>query len=151
MRAGVLRHLMNLWPPFLFAGIRVSHLADDWRSAEVEMRLRWYNRNWVGVHFGGSLFAMTDPFYMLLLIHLLGPDYVVWDKAAAIDFVRPGRGRVRARFSVDDDLLAAIRAATADGSAHRPVLPVDILDDDGEVVARLERTLHIRPKRRSGA
>jgi acyl-coenzyme A thioesterase PaaI-like protein len=151
MRAGVLRHLMNLWPPFLFAGIRVAHLADDWRSAEVEMRLRWYNRNWVGVHFGGSLFAMTDPFYMLLLIHLLGPDYVVWDKAAAIDFVRPGRGRVRAQFRVDDDLLASIRAATADGSAHRPVLPVDILDEAGEVVARLERTLHVRLKRRPGA
>lgn len=151
MRAGVLRHLMNLWPPFLFAGIRVAHLADDWRSAEVEMRLRWYNRNWVGVHFGGSLFAMTDPFYMLLLIHLLGPDYVVWDKAAAIDFVRPGRGRVRAQFRVDDDLLASIRAATADGSAHRPALPVDILDEAGEVVARLERTLHVRLKRRPGA
>ena len=151
MRAGVLRHLMNLWPPFLFAGIRVTHLADDWRSAEVEMRLRWYNRNWVGVHFGGSLFAMTDPFYMLLLIHLLGPDYVVWDKAAAIDFVRPGRGRVRARFEIDDDRLAAIRTATTDGSAHRPVLPVEVLDEAGEVVARLERTLHIRLKRRSAA
>ena len=112
MRAGMLRRLMNLWPPFLFSGIRVTHLADDWREAEVEMRLRWYNRNWVGVHFGGSLFAMTDPFYMLLLIHLLGPDHVVWDKAAAIDFVRPGRGRVRA-------LSGRRRPARLDSRRHR--------------------------------
>lgn len=151
MRPGLLRHLMNLWPPFLFAGIHVTRLADDWRTAEVELRLRWYNRNWVGVHFGGSLFAMTDPFYMLLLIHLLGPDYVVWDKAASIDFVRPGRGRVTARFRVDDDRLSEIRAATADGSAFRPTLPVEVVDETGEVVSRLERTLHVRLKRRPAA
>lgn len=151
MRPGLLRHLMNLWPPFLFAGIHVTRLADDWRTAEVELRLRWYNRNWVGVHFGGSLFAMTDPFYMLLLIHLLGPDYVVWDKAASIDFVRPGRGRVTARFRVDEDRLAEIRAATADGSAYRPILPVEVIDETGEVVSRLERTLHVRLKRRAVA
>lgn len=151
MRPGLLRHLMNLWPPFLFAGIHVTRLADDWRTAEVELRLRWYNRNWVGVHFGGSLFAMTDPFYMLLLIHLLGPDYVVWDKAASIDFVRPGRGRVTARFRIDDACLAEIRAATADGSAHRPTLPVEVVDESGEVVSRLERTLHVRLKRRTAS
>ena len=134
MRAAVLRRVMNLWPPFLFTGIRVTRLDDDWRAADVELRLGLLNRNWVGVHFGGSLFAMTDPFYMLLLLHLLGPDYVVWDKAATIDYVRPGRGRVTARFRVDDARLDEIRAATADGAAHRPVFPVEIVDEGGEVV-----------------
>ena len=78
---------MNAWPPFLFSGIRITALAEDYRHARVELRQRWYNRNYVGTHFGGSLFAMTDPFWMLLTMHALGRDYYVWDQAAEIRFL----------------------------------------------------------------
>lgn len=148
MRAKYLRLLMNLWPPLLFAGIRVTRLDDDWRAADVELRMGRLNRNWVGTHFGGSLFAMTDPFYMLMLLHVLGPDYVVWDKAATIDFVRPGRGRVTAAFRLDEARIAEIRAATADGAKHLPTFDCEILDEAGERVAVVERTLYVRRKRR---
>jgi hypothetical protein len=82
------------------------------------LRARPWNRNYVGVHFGGSLFAMTDPFWMLLTMHALGNDYIVWDQAGAIDFVKPGRGTVHARFQLDDAVLAQLRAATAHGGKH---------------------------------
>jgi len=72
-----LRWLINLWPPFLGAGIRVTRLQPDWKAIDVEMKLRFWNANYVGTHFGGSLYAMTDPFYMLMLIENLGSDYVV--------------------------------------------------------------------------
>ncbi len=64
--------------------------------------MRPWNRNYVGSHFGGSLFAMTDPFWMLLALHALGSDYIVWDQAGEIAFARPGRGTVAAEFHLDD-------------------------------------------------
>ena len=90
-----LHRVLRWWPPFVFSGIRVLEIADDWSSARIELRRRWYTANYVGTHFGGSLFAMTDPFWMLMVIHALGRDYIVWDKAGEIEFLKPGRGTVR--------------------------------------------------------
>lgn len=147
MKTSTFRRLMNLWPPFFFTGIRVTRIDEDWREVEVEMRLGRLNRNYVGTHFGGSLFAMTDPFYMLMLVHRLGRDYVVWDKAATIDYVSPGRGTVRARFRLDDDRLAEIRAATAEGAKALPVFRCEVTDTQGGLVATVDRTLYVRRRR----
>ena len=87
MNARLFRFGINLWPPFLFTGIHVTRITPDYRQIDVELRLRPWNRNYVGTHFGGSLFAMTDPFWMLGLLHILGRDYYVWDRAGAIDFL----------------------------------------------------------------
>lgn len=141
-----LKWLLNLYPPYIGAGVRVVHLAEDFTSAEVVMPLRRWTRNYVGVHFGGSLYAMTDPFYMLLLMRSLGPDYVVWDKAGHIDYLQPGRGRVYARFTLDDATLATIRAATAHGDKYLPELTVDVVDEHGQVVAQVRKTLYVRRK-----
>lgn len=100
-----LRRFMNLWPPFLFSGVRVETIAADWRHARVRLKLAWYNRNYVRTHFGGSLFAMTDPFWMLMVLHHLGRDHFVWDKAGEIEFVKPGRGVVQASFVLEDAVL----------------------------------------------
>ncbi len=89
---------INWWPPFLGMGIKVRRISEDFREVDVEMVQRFWNTNYVGVHFGGSLFAMTDPFYMLMLIENLGPQYIVWDKAASIRFRKPAKGTVRAEF-----------------------------------------------------
>ncbi|GLS03393.1 DUF4442 domain-containing protein [Chitiniphilus shinanonensis] len=146
MRANTARHLINLWPPFLFTGIHATRIAADWRQVDVELRARWYTRNYVGTHFGGSMFAMTDPWFMLMLIHLMGPEYYVWDQAARIDFIKPGRGRLTARFALDDATLADIRARTADGAKYLPEFEVDIRDDADQVVARVHKTLYVRRK-----
>lgn len=146
MQARTLRHVLNLWPPFLFAGIHVTALSADWRHATVELRMRPWNRNYVGTHFGGSLFAMTDPFWMLLALHALGRDYIVWDQAGSIEFVRPGRGRVRARFDLDDATLAALRAATAGGGKHLQWFETEVTDLQGNLVARVRKQLYVRRK-----
>lgn len=135
---------MNAWPPFRAAGVRVRHLAPDWRSAEVELRMRLLNRNFVGTHFGGSIFSMADPFYMILMMRVLGRDYVVWDKAACVRFLKPGRGTLAARFEITPAMIDEAKAATADGSKHEPIYAVEITDAQGAVVARVEKTLHIR-------
>jgi acyl-coenzyme A thioesterase PaaI-like protein len=144
MRSGLLRHGMNWWPPFRGAGIRVRRIAHDYREIDVELSLRWHNRNYVGTHFGGSLYAMTDPFYMLMLLHILGRDYVVSHKAGAIDYVAPATGTVRAQFRIDEEALAEIRARTAGGEKYLPEFEVEVRDAQGKVVARVKHTLYVR-------
>ena len=142
----LLRFGMNLWPPFLFTGIRVTDIGADWRSARVELRLRPWNRNYVGTQFGGSLFAMTDPFWMLLALHALPRDYIVWDKAGEIEFVKPGRSTVHAQFRLDDATLAEMTAAAAGGDKVLRWFETDVIDRDGEVVARVRKQLYLRRK-----
>lgn len=146
INATLFRHGLNLWPPFLATGIHVTHLSPDWRHARVELRLRPWNRNAVGTHFGGSLFAMTDPFWMLLAMRRLGPDYYVWDRSGHIDFRRPGRGVVHADFHLDDATLDAIRAETADGEKHLRWFDTPVIDADGETVAHVRKQLYVRRK-----
>lgn len=146
LSAGTLRLLINLWPPFIGAGIHVERLSPDYTEAVVRMRLGLLNRNYMGTHFGGSLYAMTDPFFALLVMHQLGRGYVVWDKASSIDYKLPGRGTVRARFRVTPEQVEAIRQATAGGDKHEPVFTVDVVNRKGEVVATVEKTVYVRRK-----
>jgi acyl-coenzyme A thioesterase PaaI-like protein len=146
MNLRIFKFGMNLWPPFLGAGIKINHIGADFKEVVVSMKLRWYNRNYVGTHFGGSLAAMTDPFYMLMLIHILGSEYIVWDKTSTIDFITPGRGTVTARFRLKNDQIAEIKNETADGKAYFPALSVDIVNESGEVVACVNKKLYVSKK-----
>lgn len=145
-KARLMRWAMTFYPPYLGAGVRVRHISDDFRDIKVSMGLGWYNRNYVGTQFGGSLYSMVDPFFMLMLMENLGPRYIVWDKAADIDFIAPGKGPVFARFSIDETLLAEICRQTANGEKYLPQLQVDIHDGAGHLVARVGKTLYVRLK-----
>ncbi len=144
--AGALRLGMNLWPPFVGAGIHIEHIANDFRHVRVRLRMGLLNRNYFGTHFGGSLFAMTDPFYALMLLHNLPRGCVVWDKASQIHYKSPGRGRVFADFVLTEERIAEVLAATVDGRKFEPTWPVDITDSAGHVVATVDKTLYIRCK-----
>lgn len=149
MKAGLFKVLINWYPPYLGAGIRLAHISPDYRDLLVQMKLRFYNRNYVGTHFGGSLYAMIDPFYMVMLLQVLGREYIVWDKTATIQFRKPGRGTVSARFHLTDQVLIDIRTQTANGDKYLHEFSVDIIDSDGELVARGIKTLYIRRKQGS--
>lgn len=145
-----LRRWVNLWPPFVGMGIRVKHIAPDMKAVNVEMNLRFWNANYVGTHFGGSLFAMTDPFYMLMLMANLGRDYVVWDKAATIRYKKPGRGTVRAEFRLSDSQIDDVREKLATLPKYEPVFFVEVKDGAGVVIAEVEKMLHVRKKKAVG-
>lgn len=139
-----LDRLLDVWPPYLGAGIRVDHIDEDFRRVEVRMPLTSFNQNYVGTQFGGSLYSMCDPFYMLMLIDNLGNDYVVWDKAAEIRFRKPGTGTVYATFEIDQDDIDEIRRLADENEKVEPVFEVDVVDGDGDVVAEVTKTLHVR-------
>src|SRR6201992_2668960 len=130
-RSKKLRRLINLYPPYLGAAIRIRHISEDFRHVEVEMPLRFYNRNYFGTHFGGSLYSMCDPIYVLMLVNILGPDYIVWDKAASIRFKRPGKGLVKASFHLSEEQISEIRAAADKQAKVEPQLQVLVKDTEG--------------------
>ena len=147
MKASRLRFGMNLWPPFLFAGIRVVEIAPDYRYARVRMRLRPWNRNFFGTHFGGSLFAMTDPFWVLLLFNQLGGEHVVWDQAGEIEFVAPGRGTVYAEFRLTDEHVSEVLEQTANGEKALIWFETDVVGQDGTMIAKVRKQVYARRKR----
>jgi Domain of unknown function (DUF4442) len=146
MTAEKLKRRIRFYPPYLGAGVRVTHVSDDFRTVKVEMPLRFYNKNYVGTHFGGSLYAMCDPFYMLMLINILGPGYIVWDKAAAIRFKKPGKGLVKATFTISEEKIAEIRAAADSQPKVEPEFHVTVTDEKGDVVAEIDKLLYVRKK-----
>ena len=140
------RTMINLWPAIRGTGQRVVFVADDWSEVRVVLPLNWRTRNYVGTIFGGSMYGACDPHFMLLLIHRLGDEFVVWDKSASIRFRRPGRTKLYATFRVPDEEVAAIKEALRHGPKVDRTYSVDLVDADGVVHATVEKVVHVRRK-----
>jgi acyl-coenzyme A thioesterase PaaI-like protein len=143
----LLKRLLNIYPPYLGAGVRVTYISEDWQELHVSMTMRWYNRNAVGTHFGGSLYAMVDPHLMLLLMQLLGKQYRVWDQSAEIEFVKATKSKVKAVILISADDLETIKRRTENGDKYFADFMVEIRDIDRDLVARVRKTIYIRKKR----
>jgi acyl-coenzyme A thioesterase PaaI-like protein len=136
--------LWNFYPPFLGAGVRITKLDPELRFIEVKLTRSWRNTNYVGTLFGGAMFTMADPFHMVLLIERLGTDYIVRDKGAEIRYLKKGTESVYARFELADSLLEEIRACKEEVQERK--IPVAIKTANGEIIAEVVKTLHIRRK-----
>jgi hypothetical protein len=142
----LVRLLGNLWLPYLGAGIKITHVSSDYRHIKVCLKRTWYNKNYVGTQFGGSIYAMTDPFYMLQLINNLGSDYIVWDKAAHIEFKKPGKTNLYAEFKIDQKLIEEVKLKTKNQEKYIFELPVEVKDLEGSLIAHVNKTLYVRKK-----
>jgi hypothetical protein len=138
--------LMSLWPPFLGAGIRVKHVSDDFREVIIETKLRFWNQNYVRTQYGGTLFSMTDPFYMLMLLEALGRKYIVWDKSASIRFRKPGNSTVRAHFKLEQHTIDQIKKTLENQEKMDIEFKIEVKDTEGQVVAEANRLVYIRKK-----
>jgi len=146
LRQLFLEKVINFYGPFLGAGVRLKKMSKDFRHATVTMNLTFYNKNYMGTQFGGSLYAMVDPWYMLMLIKNLGNDYIVWDKAATINFRKPGKGKVIAEFNLTDEHLEEIRATLVTQNKMDYIFKVEIKDTAGKLIAEVDKVLYIRKK-----
>ncbi len=140
------RIVMNCWPPFIGAGVSVRSISPDFRDITVHLKSHWYTQNYVGTQFGGSMFLMTDPFYMLILIKNLGRDYIVWDKASRIDYLIPGRGKLVAHFVISPEEIAEIRRKADEAGKYVFDKTVVIKNLAGENVASVVKTLYVKRK-----
>lgn len=140
------RHLLNLYPCFRGTGGRVTHIADDWSEMRVRLKLNWRTRNYVGTIYGGSLYACVDPHFMFMLMHRLGPEYTVWDKAASIRFRRPGRTTLTAVCRMPDDEVAEVKRLLATEPKVDRTYQVELVDAAGVVHATVEKVVNVRPR-----
>lgn len=146
LRQRFLEKMINFYGPFVGAGVKLEKMTKDFRHAKVSMKLTFYNKNYMGTQFGGSLYAMVDPWYMLMLIKNLGKDYIVWDKAATINFRKPGKGTVHAEFLITDDHLNEIKEYLKENTKMDYHFKVEIKDDAGKLIADVDKVLYIRRK-----
>lgn len=144
---GKLIRRINWYPPYLGMGIHVTSAADDGTRFEVELRARWYNRNLFGTHFGGALYAMCDPFFVFIVTMNFGNGYIVWDKSAAIDFLKPAKGTIRAVFEISTERLAAMRAEVDALGKNTYHFEAELVDAAGVVVARVQKEVYVRVKK----
>jgi acyl-coenzyme A thioesterase PaaI-like protein len=145
------RWVWNFIPAYRGTGGRVTYIADDYTEIHVRVPLSWRTRNYVGTIYGGSMYGAVDPVYMLMLMKLLGRDYVVWDKAASIRFRRPGRTTLRAKFVVTPSEVEAIKEELRGRKSVDRVYTVELVDDAGKVHARVEKTLYVALRERAAA
>lgn len=137
---------LRFYGPYVGAGIRVENIAQDWRQMRVSMGMKWFNKNIMGTHFGGSLYSMVDPHLMLMLMQILGKSYQVWDQSAQIDFLVPGKGRVYAEFKISDKDLEDILDNTSQGKKYLHQFNVQVLDKEKAVVAETKKIIYVRKK-----
>ena len=150
-RKWLLYRFINFWPPYLGSGIRVTRLALDEGVVEVELKFKWWNHNYVGTQYGGSLYSMCDPFFMLILMEHLGSRFIVWDKSASIRFRSPGRGPVRARFEIPLEQIERIRDEALREGKSEPVFVTQVVDGAGQVIAEVEKLVHVKKDRKKKA
>jgi acyl-coenzyme A thioesterase PaaI-like protein len=141
-----MRRMLNIWPPFRFSGISVLEISKDFRHVKVRLKKKVLTSNYVGTLFGGSLFAMTDPFYMVMVLKNLGTDFIVWDKRSEIEYVSPGKATVFAQFHLRDEELDEIMREVAATGKFLKWFEVDIKAEDGTVVAIVKKQIYIRKK-----
>lgn len=138
------RWYFNFFPAYRGTGARVTYISGTWNEIRIKLPLNWRTRNYVGTIYGGSIYGAVDPMHMLMLIKLLGPQYIVWDKAAHIQFKKPGRKTLYASFSVSDEELAEIKQELADKPSVDRVYHVALVDEEGVVHAEVRKTIYIK-------
>lgn len=146
IRQNFLEKFINFYAPFLGAGVKLEKMSKDFRYARVTMKLTVLNKNYVGTHFGGSLYSMVDPWYMLMLIKNLGKNYIVWDKAASIQFKRPGKTKVSAEFNLTDEQLIEIKREVELKGKIDYTFKVEIKDTSGKTIAEIDKIIYVRKK-----
>lgn len=138
--------LISWWPPYLFAGVSVKSVDSEFLKIRVQMKQKFYNTNYVGSHFGGSLYSMCDPWYMFMLLEHLGNDYIVWDKKATIEFKSPGKGLVYADFELTEEEIQNVKKLADENDKYEPEFTLKVYDQHRNVVAKVYKTLYVKRK-----
>ena len=146
VKTKVIKIGFNFFPAYRRSGGRVIFISSDWHEVHIKLSLNWTTRNYVGSVFGGSIYAAVDPVYMLQLIKILGKNYVIWDKAATINFIKPIKATVYAKFELNQAIIDNIISQVKQNNKYLLELPVQFVDDKGIIYAEINKTLYIADK-----
>ena len=137
---------INFWPPFIASGIKVDHVSEDFLNITVSLRKRTYNTNYMGVHWGGGIYSMCDPFYAFILMHHLGREYIIWDQNAEIKFLKPGKGRIQAIFSINQDTINSIKLTCESKKSHTAYFDTFLKNEQNESIAWVKKGVYVKKK-----
>lgn len=140
------RWLFNFFPAFRSTGGWITYLSEDLREVHVRLKLYWRTRNYVGTMYGGTLYSAVDGIPMVILINLLGKDYIVWDKSAEIRFVKPGRETLTAVIRIPEEETREIERIVSEKGKVERIHTIEWKDPQGDVVAIVDQVIHIRAK-----
>ncbi len=133
---------MNWYPMYFGTGGKILEISDDWKYLKIRLRLNLWTYNYVGTIFGGSMFSASDPFYMLMFMHLLGKDqYVVWDKGGSIQFIKPGKEAIYAEFVISDELLKDVKHQIDTHGKYEWHMHLEWKTKDGTLISRIDRKM----------
>lgn len=146
LKTRVFRWGFNFFPAYRGTGGRVTYISGDWHEVRIKLPLNWRTRNYVKTIYGGSIYGSVDPIYMLMLMKILGPDYIVWDKAANIRFRKPGKETLYADFKLTEQEIEEIKYLAASAKSIDRVYNVVLKNAAGIVHAEIEKTVYISKK-----
>ncbi len=150
MSTTIMRWGFNFFPAYRGTGARITYIARDFREVRIKLPLNWRTRNYVGTTFGGSMYGAVDPIYMIMLIKILGPEYIVWDKAADISFRKPGKSTLYATFRLSDQEIDLIATASMRHPSVERLYRIELVDEENTVHAVIEKTVYIRRRNYEG-
>jgi len=143
----VIRYLFNYAPVYRRTGGRITYISNDWHEVHVKLPLNWTTRNYVGTLFGGSIYGAIDPIYMIMLIQILGKDYIVWDKSALIKFKKPGKETLYAYLKIDRDEIDFIKSELKTNFKLDRKYIVSLVDKNNLEHAYVEKIIHISKRK----
>ncbi len=141
-----LRLRLNYWPCIWCTGGKIQFLSSDFRELHIGLKKNIRTLNRVGTIYGGSIYSSVDPYFMLMMMWILGTEYVVWDKAAKVKFVRPITGKVKAKFIISEKLIEETKQSILEKGEIVFDLPLKYEDENGTVYAIFEKTIYAASK-----
>ena len=124
----------------------MTFVSGDFKELHVQLKLNIRTRNRVGTVYGGSIYSSVDPYFMLMMMEILGKDYVVWDKGATMKFIRPITDKVKCRFLISDELVEKVKSEIATNGQYVFDMPLQYEDEEGKVYAVFNKTIYTASK-----
>lgn len=135
---------INLYSPFWGSGIKVLNYNKEKQQINVQLKMNFFNKGYMGTHFGGSLYSMCDPFYVYLLMKSLGSSYMVWDKRAEIEYIKRNNNSVFAKFEVSENDIETIKSQLSKQKKIDYSFTINVTDSKENTIALVKKTIYVR-------
>ncbi|MBO6605454.1 PaaI family thioesterase [Psychroserpens sp.] len=144
--ATIYKYGFNWSPMYRRTTAKIIEVSEDLHKVVITLKLNWKNRNYAGSIFGGSMLSATDPIYMIMLIQILGNDYVVWDKAVEATYRRPAKDQIFGKFEFSKDEISKLKEDVLTYKEVTLEKTMHLVDKNDKVVASFNKTLYIADK-----
>jgi hypothetical protein len=143
----LLKYGFNWSPMYRRSTAKITTVSNDLLDITIKLPISYKNKNYVNSIFGGSMFAAVDPIPMIQLMHLIGDEFVVWDKAAEIFFKRPAKENLYADFNFTSSEIQSIKESVAAHKEFEIIKTTTLTNIDRNIIyCEVKKTIYIADK-----